>query len=1438
MPPSGSGGPVSSSSSPFVGITYTSTPSFLDTPLCSHFITSLSTLFPLRNVPHKPAGPMRSIPTLETRLIPLADELLKAKHKPETRHLVQENLLSRPFINIFIVATSDSDLYRTQIRNEIRQWLNTLRDTPSLHPVTKGTVSAEEGNSSNTSTSSTSTSTSSSTTATTATTAEEDGLPEYLIVYITPPSGTATTPGYFNQASSSSSSASSTSPAGTPAFASTPTNDELVSTPRSGMSKFLASSKSSSSKDLTGGVLDKLKTDFGSGRRSDRILHVSRLTPPPSSSFATGSNNRSSLHPSSLHNVDPTIFTDLVSALKMSLAHTFEVAVKSSQDESAKLKSLRNVRGWNPANLFGKLECLGNSYESVGLYEEALSCFDELETLYKECLRDGQLTFFPSITPTSLSQGQEKSSSILNTSSKPYREMILHSGASLWDLRVYLLARRLTLLSKMARGIAILRVVMAWLGDMTMMVAGEDLPPYCLSSFIFSACFDVLNHCTSVFLSTSGTLAANVNMDKSLEAVLSIRTQDLDRLPLGFHSISCDMIQLAFSHLEKIGMGFEYLPHHQSFTFEQEDDDNAVKTRETTGIANATLLHALSEEVQFDKVYLDIARRLLDAQSRSGRHRSEKILLSKLACLNMHRGKTQEAHHAFSALLESHAEHNSRWTDMEAFLLRRQLECHARLDKPKNRAWVASMVSLLRCNNESSQLVDKAVPEWSFESELFSKLHAASWEFEREVPVSGFAKLSLVAASKRAHILGDQDGVSLQVYVFSSLRHPLKLDDVRFCLIGVGGGHQRGQQYWLTSGPVTINPGRTEIELRSYSSLPGKYILDVSQIRFGKIVFQTIAPKPIPGASQSSALASSASTVVQIPQDGHALRARIEQPKIIALDQNRCGEMIIESGRNKIESAVVRLQHPDSRPLMGFAAAEIASAGENVPSLESTSDGLSIRVQEIPPHYTLRLRFPLDEAPPSDGSAMPLVIEMDYYTAGTKRTLRTTSDLVMALPLGVNVQDFFRLESLFCKFSISTGGGGALKIQDAVLKHADRSLSEERKSDKEYTSQFEGSNTIVRCPPKVKAGTVITPRQPAAFVFHLQQQQQKKSTSDTSASALRLYLTYRTLHEDAMAKMERIARDRLEDTEIPAHIIPLLVRTLSKLVEDHLDVPVFALTGGIRLMSGAPLVRDTRFWRECCRSWDINLNSLIAKVYDLSQDIISQARSLGPQTDTQDESENTWRVLEIPVEVPSMEIVNCVSLNFPEESSLTIGEPVDVQVTIISTTRWSASLPNDNTTSTSTSASSLSPSTSSHLDTPSETASNADTDAFQDAMSDVTATGGRKRPTSTSYEKQVSMAYEIVTDFESWLVSGLKRGTFLLPLHHATTEHKHVVKITLIPVQQGSITLPSISVWPTRKEGSSETYGQNIATRVRVLPAGRHEGERGETFWIPDSVVA
>lgn len=96
----------------------------------------------------------------------------------------------------------------------------------------------------------------------------------------------------------------------------------------------------------------------------------------------------------------------------------------------------------------------------MSLCEDALQHYNDLEASFFRVLREKNLTWFGAlIAPGS----EDDSTPLLSVSKKPYRDLILANSISIFDFRVYLLARQCALLSKLSRVIEVCRKAVAFL---------------------------------------------------------------------------------------------------------------------------------------------------------------------------------------------------------------------------------------------------------------------------------------------------------------------------------------------------------------------------------------------------------------------------------------------------------------------------------------------------------------------------------------------------------------------------------------------------------------------------------------------------------------------------------------------------------------------------------------------------------------------------------------------------------------------------------------------------------------------------------------------------------------------------------------------------------------------------------------------------------------
>ena len=93
-------------------------------------------------------------------------------------------------------------------------------------------------------------------------------------------------------------------------------------------------------------------------------------------------------------------------------------------------------------------ETLAFLFEGMGLYEDALTQYDDLENLFFQVSKEKNMTWFGTfISPSS----KEDSVPLLSLNKKAYRDLILANTITVFDLRVYILARQCFILGMMGR---------------------------------------------------------------------------------------------------------------------------------------------------------------------------------------------------------------------------------------------------------------------------------------------------------------------------------------------------------------------------------------------------------------------------------------------------------------------------------------------------------------------------------------------------------------------------------------------------------------------------------------------------------------------------------------------------------------------------------------------------------------------------------------------------------------------------------------------------------------------------------------------------------------------------------------------------------------------------------------------------------------------------
>lgn len=202
-----------------------------------------------------------------------------------------------------------------------------------------------------------------------------------------------------------------------------------------------------------------------------------------------------------------------------------------------------------------------------------------------------------------------------------------------------------------------------------------------------------------------------------------------------------------------------------------------------------------------------------------------------------------------------------------------------------------------------------------------------------------------------------------------------------------------------------------------------------------------------------------------------ALEARLSHCRSINLERTRSLVVDVISGWNDIFEGKIQLRPATAGLRLHTAEAEVE--GSDTKILDRSQPG-SIMFGEVSADTTVKIRIPYSLE--SDLKEIVVRIEIHYTTAEGSFTFACNPKISILLPVGVNVQDIFKENALFSKFTISTADSTPLRISKCSL---------------EGTEDFE-----VATPPLADSELDIFARQPLSLVTKICRSVRSQNKSD------------------------------------------------------------------------------------------------------------------------------------------------------------------------------------------------------------------------------------------------------------------------------------------------------------------------------------------------------
>lgn len=1028
----------------------------------------------------------------------------------------------------------------------------------------------------------------------------------------------------------------------------------------------------SSATSNNGGVLSKIKNDFessgitgltggtgtGGGGASLALDGVTRcITLPiplanmPIASEASGGRV---ILPATTSNG----LLDVISSLKDLALVSFESIIREREEmikrgeaamaaERARTSALEGAGpapgvatsvSWRFERFFLMKETLACTFEAVGLLEDALRIYDELEAALVQVVRQDA---GPPLR-LGLEEFQRDAGPLLSSDADMLRtrRSISTGNATVYDFRCYLFRRQVSLLGEavplgfgsgraqaalaLRRGVAFIVGMGQWLRDRELSSATSA---FTIEAWTYDAAQSLVEACAR-WVQQGGDAA------KTAKDGEEISTR-------AYHRLRGELLAIALSQLDRVGVLSGYLPPTYPFvlasfsapkknavlfegpgmspgssSFAANDGRLPATPHAPTptqrpvspGLARS-LIQAARSEAAFFEQYDRALQMTIESEDKGGRFRERQMLTEKQAGLAFHQGQFGHARELYVRLLheyladESHrVDGDASWLQLRQHAFVMMLDCRDRLQLPPDRETILLGLEHLKTSCRVAPTGDDPI----------TKRIMATWSGLRDdTATRGFNVLdhpvfSVRLVSSSAESLEDEDGWRCTAEVTSRLSESLACDDVRLAFAGNGIEH-----VWCTAGAITLQPGVNRVQLTCLTPLSGMYRLQSSLVLCGKLVFEH------DWTAHTDDLRVLQRRLLRIPPDPRVLRAELRVPRRIALDQEPTLELVIETRRNDVVGMTVALGAPGET--VAFRHEGAASDDVNV-----SASPKGVKMGSLRPDTSTVLIIPYAHLNRTDPLHARISIDYATVSAPTRlRKYRSAQTLHLALPLAVNVQDFFRPDRIISRFTASSPGRHVLRIGEATLRP-------------DATTSARLQVTPFRAVPQVED---VTPESPVSFLFLIKREQEGERGSP---DRVRLSVLYRTIEEELrfvlMHEVERRLAAGQDAAPAVSHLIHLYTEQSNRdprLVQNYLETGRLQLTSD----SGDPLIDDVLEHVAATRTTPASL---------------------------------PWRTLEIPVDIPIMQLVCASRLVFPSDASaLRVGQALDVRLEVESSWAWS-----------------------------------------------------------------------------------------------------------------------------------------------------------------------
>lgn len=920
--------------------------------------------------------------------------------------------------------------------------------------------------------------------------------------------------------------------------------------------------KASSGNRFKYGVIDKIKIDFNSGSKKDRVIQIKH-------DYASEEEKKEA-------------WKDLIAHVKESVFDSFSTRVDVYQEEINKLEAERHVLGWNFGKFYVMKEGLALAFEQMNLFEDALLLYDELEASYGQRTDNRAISIFSSVgfdeLPKPLLEMQKTNS---------IRHDILSNQITLFDFHCYLFGRQSYLLLCSAKtstpmSIASIKAgelflrLQSFLGETVGLLRSYKKPSQMISEWTFNVCEEYMNATSWA----NGGVVREVAEGRG-EVILSKR-QALEAIA----KIKGWLIEGILSEvpLEDIS----------------EEDEKPYE------LVNKNMRESLESSDAFYSQYRNLTNLALQEFQVADQIRIQNRLTSQLALLEYQLGNFETA----IKYLESIPSLYSRqgWDLISTSLLVVYVDCLKHFNR-KEDLLINTLELLSRYVFLSSSDIKQLIETVQTLSETVSCSTNFDNYFKAEIDTN------IVTPS-------DSDVYQLKIKIHNPLSNAFNIDTGTITMRNVNDSSDMISFEVSQQNPIVLEPGYTTLVFKNDRFEQIKFKVTALFFTQGRLTFTKNFTDLTP-------------TLLTLYPTESNFHASFKTTPLVHLGERRIG-LLISSGNNNIKTGKLTLKSGTTGlKLISLKAQNEKSYNEE--SVVSVSEGR-------PPVIS----FTNLKAGKQLMVTIPYVVDFDVFNVRLKASINYTTDngdfqyllndtIDLSLALSVNVQDFYKGDRLFSKFSVS-------------CNHADepvRILHTDLKS----TDTF-----ITSSPSGTNKPSVSYPSGPVSFVFCIK----KRHDAPVKNDIVSLNIVHRYVRSECLVKVEKAMEKVLENVKFDRY---------SLLVKKALHVLPINLVS--YLQTGKVLL-SKESWYKLRTAESLGLLNHLQReelIEYLSSNVnhYLQEDSLGEDDELFKEITHQ---LVIPVSVPQVHVVHNIELTLPPKDHFVVGKSIEAILRVSTVQNW------------------------------------------------------------------------------------------------------------------------------------------------------------------------